>query len=76
VSEIRPSFRLGQRIGVFTGDPGARPTNAPTEVPTPSIGFDPDARDLRRRRLFAATTTAAAPAPTSTRRVVRVTPRA
>ena len=30
------------RIGVLTGPPGARPTNAAIEVPTPSIGFDCD----------------------------------
>ncbi len=30
------------RIGRFTGPPGARPTNAATDVPTPSIGFDWD----------------------------------
>src|SRR5262245_21592760 len=28
------------RIGVLTGPPGARPTKAAIEVPTPSIGFD------------------------------------
>ena len=27
------------RIGVLTGPPGARPTNAAIEVPTPSIGL-------------------------------------
>ena len=30
------------RIGVFTGPPGARPTNAAIDVPTPSIGFEAD----------------------------------
>src|SRR3954466_2792573 len=30
------------RIGVLTGPPGARPTNAATDVLTPSIGFDVD----------------------------------
>jgi hypothetical protein len=62
-------------MGVFTGDPGARPTNAATDVPTPSIGFDPE--ETGRRRLFlVATTTATAPAPRSTKRVVRVMRRA
>src|SRR4029079_1244579 len=28
------------RIGVLTGPPGARPTNAAIDVPTPSIGFE------------------------------------
>jgi hypothetical protein len=28
------------RIGLFTGPPGARPTNAAIDVATPSIGFD------------------------------------
>src|SRR5918998_5833026 len=30
------------RIGVFTGPPGARPTNAAIDVLTPSIGLDVD----------------------------------
>jgi hypothetical protein len=30
------------RIGVFTGPPGASPTNAAIDVPTPSIGFEVD----------------------------------
>ena len=30
------------RIGVFTGPPGARPTNAAIDVPTPSIGLEAD----------------------------------
>ena len=30
------------RIGVLTGPPGARPTNAAIYVPTPSIGFEVD----------------------------------
>jgi hypothetical protein len=28
------------RIGVLIGPPGARPTKAAVDVPTPSIGFD------------------------------------
>ena len=28
------------RMGVLTGPPGARPTNAAIEVPTPSIGLE------------------------------------
>ena len=30
------------RIGVLTGPPGASPTNAAIDVPTPSIGFEVD----------------------------------
>ena len=30
------------RIGVLAGPPGASPTKAAIEVPTPSIGFDCD----------------------------------
>ena len=30
------------RIGVFTGPVSAKPTNAATAVPTPSIGFEPE----------------------------------
>jgi hypothetical protein len=30
------------RTGVFTGPPGASPTKAATDVPTPSMGFEVD----------------------------------
>ena len=32
--------QLEIRIGVLTGPPGARPTKAAIDVPTPSMGFE------------------------------------
>jgi hypothetical protein len=48
----------------------ASPTNAAIDVPTPSIGLDPDETCRRRRRLAAAMTTTTTPTPIATHRVV------